>query len=41
LVEEDLQKLDFKLWARIAETGFWAFGGWGLGILELWVKWRW
>jgi hypothetical protein len=22
LVEEDLQKLDFKLWARIAETGF-------------------
>jgi len=27
LVEEDFQKLDFKLWARIAETGFRAFGG--------------
>jgi hypothetical protein len=22
LVEEDFQKLEFKLWARIAETGF-------------------
>ncbi len=30
LVEEDIQKLDFNLWARIAETGFWAFGeDWG------------